>query len=50
MTPMELEEYAKEIKSLRVRMDEAGLNQNWENGRRLSMDECIAYALEASNA
>ena len=50
MTPMELEEYAKEIKSLRVRMDEAGLNQNWENGRRLSMDEGIAYALETSNA
>jgi len=50
MTPMELEEYAKELKSLRVRMDEMGLRRSWENGSRLSMDEGIEFALEASSA
>ena len=50
MTPMELEEYAKELKSLRIRMDEEGLKQSWGNGRRLSMDEAIEFALEGSNA
>jgi len=50
MTPMELEEYAKELKSLRVRMDEVGLNQSWKNGSKLSMDEGINYALGTSYA
>jgi hypothetical protein len=30
-------------------MNDEELQQSWENGRRLSMDESIAFALEAAN-
>ena len=49
MTPIEQEEFVKELKSLRASMNDEELQQSWENGRRLSMDESIAFALEAAN-
>jgi len=50
MTPVEQEEYEKEIEALRAGMDEGELKQSWEKGRALSTDEGIQFALETSNA
>ena len=49
MTPMEQEEYAKEVEALRAGMDEAELKMKWEKGRALSMDEGIAFALDEAH-
>ena len=47
MTPIERREYDQAVTQLRQHMAEAPLGTAWAQGRDLSMDEAIAYALES---
>ena len=42
------EEYERAIANARAQLDEAKFNEAWAKGREMSVDETIAYALDAS--
>lgn len=46
MIPFERMEYDPLLTSLRARMDESAFSNAWAAGRRLTMDEAVADALE----
>jgi len=46
MMPTERPEYDREGSDLRANMDEAAFAKAWAEGRALTMDQAIAYALE----
>jgi predicted ATPase/class 3 adenylate cyclase len=45
MTPLERQEYDREIANLRAGMDEEVFTPSWAEGRAMSMDHAISYAL-----
>ena len=45
MTPLETTEYDREIASLRQGMDEAAFTSAWADGKAMSMEQAINYAL-----
>lgn len=47
MTPPEREEYDKEVADLKANMDEKELASFWAEGRSLTMDEAIEFALDS---
>ena len=49
MTSTEKEEHAKEVSELRELLGEAVVNQAWEKGRKMTMDEAIELALERAS-
>jgi tetratricopeptide (TPR) repeat protein len=46
MNPMEQVEYEREVSDLRANMDEATFARAWAEGRALTMEQAIAFALE----
>ena len=46
MTPPEHVEYDREVSDLRANIDEAAFSKAWAEGRALTMEQAIAYALE----
>jgi len=46
MNPPEQVEYDREISDLRANMDEAAFAKAWAEGRALTMEQAIEYALE----
>ena len=46
MTTFERVEYDREVNDLRVNMDEATFAKSWAEGRAMTMEQAIAYALE----
>jgi len=46
MTDFERVEYEREVNDLRANMDEATLTKAWSEGRALTMEQAIAFALE----
>ena len=46
MSPMERVEYEREAGELRARMSEKEFNIQWLEGRAMTMEQAIAYALE----
>jgi hypothetical protein len=49
MTPQERIEYDKEIADLRAGMDEISFTSSWAEGRAMSMDQAVSFALEANH-
>jgi predicted ATPase/class 3 adenylate cyclase len=49
MTPFERGEYDREVSDLRANMDEATLVKAWSEGRAMTMEEAIAFALESDS-
>ncbi len=49
MTKVEQAEYEKEIATLRTGMEAADFQKHWSEGRALTMDQAIAYALESDS-
>jgi tetratricopeptide (TPR) repeat protein len=47
MNPMEQLEYEREVRDLRANMDAATFAKAWAEGRALSMEQAIAFALES---
>jgi hypothetical protein len=45
MTPAEREEYDRHLSALRAQLSEAEFAAAWAEGRALSLDEAVAYAL-----
>ncbi len=45
MTMMEKEEYEKELTALRELLGEAEFNKRWDQGRKMSIDEAIEFAV-----
>ena len=45
MTPAEREEYERRLSSLRRQLSEAEFTAGWAEGRGLSLDEAVAYAM-----
>jgi hypothetical protein len=50
MTPSERQEYDREIANLRAGMDEGAFTSTWAEGRAMTMDQAINYALEMDHA
>jgi tetratricopeptide (TPR) repeat protein len=48
MTPMERREYDQAVAQLRAQMDEASLETAWQQGRLLTMEAAIQFALEGT--
>ena len=48
MTAQERREYDRNIEELRSGMDEEVFGSNWAEGRAMSMDQAIRFALEKS--
>jgi predicted ATPase/class 3 adenylate cyclase len=46
MNPMERPEYEREVNDLRTYMDKAAFSKAWAEGRALTMEQAIEYALE----
>ena len=46
MTPQERVEYDNEVASLRTGMDEKSFVLLWEEGRAMTMEQAIEYALQ----
>jgi len=46
MTPQERVEYDNEVASLRTGMDEKNFISFWEEGREMTMEQAIEYALQ----
>ena len=46
MTPLEHVEYDREVSDLRANMDEDAFSKTWAEGRALTMEQAIEYALE----
>lgn len=46
MTPVEQEEYDQQVSELRTRLDQKVLEADWEKGRRMTMDQAVAFALD----
>ncbi len=47
MTPFERAEYDPEITSLRANMDQTDFTRTWSEGRALTMEQAITFALES---
>ena len=45
-TPVELDEYERELSAMRDKMDEVEFEKAWEAGRKLGMDEAIELAVQ----
>ena len=50
MTPLERREYDQAVSNLRARIDETALAKAWAEGRALTMEQAIEYALEKTDA
>jgi len=50
MTPLERREYDQAVSNLRTQMGEAALAKAWAEGRALTMEQAIEYALEKTDA
>jgi predicted ATPase/class 3 adenylate cyclase len=48
MMPTERPEYDREVNDLRANMDEAAFSKAWAEGRALTMEQAIEYALEVT--
>jgi tetratricopeptide (TPR) repeat protein len=46
MTPQERMEYDREITDLRTNMDEKAFSSHWADGRAMTMEQAIEFALE----
>jgi tetratricopeptide (TPR) repeat protein len=49
MTPPEREEYEKEVADLKANMDEHEFSSLWVEGRSMTMEQAIAFALEENH-
>jgi predicted ATPase/class 3 adenylate cyclase len=49
MTPFEHMEYEREVNDLRANMDRTEYTRAWAEGRSLSMEQAIAFAMETNN-
>ena len=50
MDPQERAEYDQQVAALRDRMDEEAFTSAWKEGRALSMEEAISYAISGGDA
>jgi tetratricopeptide (TPR) repeat protein len=49
MTPLERKEYDRVVASLRTRLNKSLFSQAWSEGREMTMDQAVAYALETES-
>jgi hypothetical protein len=47
MTPPEREEYEREVADLKANMDEKEFGSLWADGRSMTMDEAIEFAVDS---
>jgi hypothetical protein len=50
MTPLERQEYDHEISDLRAGMDPKVFGAEWEQGRALTMEDAIRFAVKSNQA
>jgi len=50
MNPQEHDEYEREVAGLHVQMDEGSFASSWAEGRNMTMEQAISYAIDKSDS